>query len=345
MVNLLTQQPRLNIMGILMCLFLSQLIGCSAMFSKNRTKFNWLATESAPKYFTMRVLSGNLHYHKAEGGLYIPEAASIGRYWGTGESTHVVGDTYKPLPDRLTIQFFSFWENTLYQGDFELPYEHILAQFKAGVAATEKGRATYNRIMVGIAPGGAVAVWLSGRETREVFFGQAQPYEADIENAIGSPITNRAEYAQSYLDKLPSEFVQNIKKNGIPFGIWNEYRKHYTWAVDIQKAGTPKDIGYGFFNGESYRLEYPIEQQLVEQKMPIPALIKFWATELVTGERHLYIVHFNYNELREKFDQLSNTGKVIRFEFTPKFPKRNTLIRLTNGDESIDLKHFNVEEW
>lgn len=146
------------------------LINCGIMFSKNKTKFHWLATESAPKNYPMRILSGDLLYHNTSGGLYIPTAASIGYYWGDGKSTHVVGETYKPLPDKLDIKFFSFWENKLYHGEFDLPYDKILAMFKAGVAA-DKERPNFDTIMVGVAPGGAVSVWLDGKETREVFFG------------------------------------------------------------------------------------------------------------------------------------------------------------------------------
>ena len=87
-------------------IFILSLVGCGNMFTKNKTKFHWLATESAPKNYPMRIINGTFYYHNEKGGLYVPTAASIGHFWGTGESTHVVGEDFKPLPDRLDIRFF-----------------------------------------------------------------------------------------------------------------------------------------------------------------------------------------------------------------------------------------------
>jgi len=87
-------------------IFVLSLTGCGNMFTKNKSKFHWLATESAPKNYPMRIINGTFYYKNEKGGLYVPTAASIGYFWGTGESTHVVGEDFKPLPDRLDIRFF-----------------------------------------------------------------------------------------------------------------------------------------------------------------------------------------------------------------------------------------------
>src|SRR5690606_23408549 len=129
------------------------LSGCGNMFTNNKTKFHWLAQESAPKYFYMRIITGNFGYHNQDEGLYIPTAAQIGYRWGEGESVHVVGDDVKTLPDRLDIRFYSFWENKLYQGNFDLPYDKILGLFKEGVEIN-KENPTFRYIIVGVAPGG-----------------------------------------------------------------------------------------------------------------------------------------------------------------------------------------------
>lgn len=94
----------------LLIILILSLVGCGNMFTKNKTKFHWLATESAPKNYPMRIIGGTFYYHNEKGGLYIPTAASIGYFWGSGESTHVVGEDFKALPDRLDIRFFSFTE-------------------------------------------------------------------------------------------------------------------------------------------------------------------------------------------------------------------------------------------
>ena len=286
------------------------------MFTKNKTKFDWTASESAPKYFPMRVIDGTFVYHGEKGGLYVPAAASIGYFWGTGESTHVVGEQFKPLPDRLEIKFFSFTENKLYQGSFPLPYDKILALFQEGVARRPE-MPIFQKIIVGMAPGGAVAVWVSGKETREVFFGQADPYEADISNPMGSLIKDRAAYARSYLEDLPAEAQANLQKNGVPFGRWAKYRKPYTWNVTIKHNNTNKDFGYSFFNGESYRLNYPLGEAEVKTPKPLPLLISFRCT--FPGEQYadIYVVHFNDDELFAAFEKLSALQEPITFEIDP----------------------------
>jgi hypothetical protein len=40
---------------------------------KNDTKFDWGATESAPKHYPMEIIRGTFIYHgEAEKGLYVP---------------------------------------------------------------------------------------------------------------------------------------------------------------------------------------------------------------------------------------------------------------------------------
>lgn len=65
--------------------------------------------------------------------------------------------------------FFSLTENQFYKGEFDLPYEKILALFRESL---EVDKIPFRKIMVGVAPGGAVSVWLTGGKTKEVFFGR-----------------------------------------------------------------------------------------------------------------------------------------------------------------------------
>ncbi len=103
------------------------LTGCNP----DMTKFEWQPTESGPRYYPMEILSGSLIYHDGSGSSYIPNGVTLHHGWGRGVSSHVLGDGKRkdPLPNRLTIRFFSYTENQFYEGDFELPYDKILALF------------------------------------------------------------------------------------------------------------------------------------------------------------------------------------------------------------------------
>ncbi|MGD8177467.1 DUF2931 family protein, partial [Marinimicrobium sp. ARAG 43.8] len=146
------------------------------------TKAEWLASESAPKEYQMKVISGTFLYPGKDYGLYVPSGKTVYGGWGKPISTHVTGPDQKPLPDRLQITYYSYLEDQFYYGEFDLPYETIVRSFKEGYGdhRTPTGHLTYRRITVGMAPGGSVAVWLVGiGKTTEIFFGKAEPIEYD----------------------------------------------------------------------------------------------------------------------------------------------------------------------
>jgi hypothetical protein len=305
------------------------------MFTKNKTKFDWLAQESAPREFPMRIIDGTFYYHGLNHGLYVPTAASITPGWGMGRSAHVVGDDFKALPDRLDVRFYSFWENKLYRGSFDLPYEKILMLFNEGVAL-DKEHPTFRNIVVGVAPGGAVAVWVSGREAREVFFGQAEPYEAEIYNTLGSIIKNKQEYAERNLKYLPPDVYERIKKEGIPLGLWGKYRKIYSWSFSSEQEKKIGDFGVSFFNGERYKIPTPFEKNF--QPKPIPFSIGF--INVFPGDKteYVYSIGFDFFETSEAMEKLSANGQQVTVAINPRLPKNTSTISLTNGDETIELK-------
>lgn len=311
------------------------LTGCGNMFTKNKTKFDWLAKESAPREYPMRVIDGTFYYHKEDHGLYVPTAASITPGWGSGRSTHVVGEQFKPLPDRVDIRFYSFWENKLYHGSFDLPYEKILALFKEGVARN-KEHPIFGSIVVGMAPGGAVAVWVVGRERREVFFGYAEPYEAEMRDPMGTPINNTQEYAERNLKYLPPDIYTKVKKEGVPFGIWEKYRKTFPWSFSSTPNNQLGSFVVSFFNGESYPFTTPFEKN--HQPKPVPSNVGF--TNIFPGDekKYVYSIGLDFFETTEVMEKLSANGREITVIVDPKLPKPNTTVSLTNGKETIELK-------
>ena len=288
-----------------------------------------------PKHYYMRIIDGTFYYHGQDRGLYVPTAAKIGYNWGEGESVHVVGEDFKPLPDRLDIRFYSFWENQLYQGSFDLPYEKILALFKEGVAQ-DKEYPTFRNIVVGVAPGGAVAVWVTGKGSREVFFGQAKPYDAEMYDPLGSIIKNTHEYAERNLKYLPPEVYERIKNDGIPFGIWEKYRQRYPWNF----ASTPNrqiaDFGVSYFNGERSRIATPFEKD--NQPKPIPLSIGFITVFPGDKTQYVYSIGFDYFETDEAMQKLSDNGQEVTLLINPTLPKNNSTVSLSNGKETIELK-------
>lgn len=305
------------------------------MFTKNKTKFNWLAQESAPREFPMRVIDGTFYYHGEDSGLYIPTAASISKGWGEGSSVHVVGDTFKPLPDQLNIRFFSFWENKLYRGSFDLPYEKILALFKEGVQE-DKENPKFRYIVAGMAPGGAVAVWVSGQERREVFFGQAEPYEQEIKTVLGGPIKDRAAYADSYLKGLPEDVYNRIKKEGVPFGLWEKYRKKFSWSFAAPPETHISSFDVSFYNAERYSIDTPFVSDYGPK--PIPRNLSFISVFPNEKTKYVYSIELDFFETLEVMEKLSAGENPVNLVIAPRLPETDSTLSLSNGKETIVLK-------
>lgn len=327
--------------------FLLLLIGHPAM-SKN-DKFEWYATESAPKIYLMKIVRGTFLFRdEADKGLYVPSGGNIKAGWGRSISTHSSGDNIHPLPDRLKIIYYSYAEKQFYEGEFNLPYDQILTRFREGVAA-DRNNPLYKSIMVGVAPGGAVAVWVTGRgDTKEVFFGQANKVEINPSAAFGVPFKDKADSDQ-YIKEIfeasltPAELA-SIKQHGVPLGLWARYRKQYDWRPVLAPGHNAEKIGLFFLNGETLSKEFGGLAWTTEGKnesnssRPTPSQITF--SSLMNGRKVWFTIDFNDHEILAAFDKLSANGKPVYLEFEPRLPRSEIKIRARNDKEMIDLKKF-----
>lgn len=329
-------------------LFLLLLIGSHPAMSKGQDKFEWYARDSAPKHYPMKVVRGTFIYHgEAEKGLYVPSGGTIDQGWGVPGTTHAVGEDYKPLPDRLQITFFSHTERQSYQGEFKLPYDRILELFRQGVAA-DKENPLYSDIMVGVAPGGAVAVWVTGRgDTKEVFFGQAEKIDLSLSAVFMAPFDSKEQgeaFARKVLaDSLSPEHLAAIKKNGVPVGLWARYRTKYDWRPVLASGHTAEEISVIFLNGENKGEEWggllwASKDSKDAAPMPAPASLSFFST--LQGRKTLFEVVFDDREILSAFDKLSANGKKLYLEFEPLLPPTDLKIRVRNDKEVIELKKF-----
>ena len=307
----------------------------------SNTKFEWDATESAPKHYPMKIIQGTFIYHgETSAGLYIPSGGNLKAGWGKAISSHVTGDKYKPLPDRLEIIFFSYAEKQFYKGEFDLPYEKILMLFQEK-SAEEDGHPVYSRIMAGIAPGGVVAVWAKGFKTTEVFFGQAEKVELNTSAAFGVPFDSKQE-SDTYISEvmegiLTPDELESLKKDGVPFGLWSRYRNRYDW-LPVFTQGRPEYINTIFVNGENDRRWYLTEKIELNNPRAVPSRMSFHS--MVKDKKALYTVTFDEFETMDAFEKLGANGKKVYMEFEPRLPRENIKVRLYNDKESIELKKF-----
>ena len=282
---------------------------------------------------------------EAEKGLYIPSGGTLTAGWGRAISAHSSGDKPLPLPDRLKITFFSYGEKQFYKGEFELPYEKMLNLFREGVAAN-KENPTYRRIMVGVAPGGAVAVWVKGVQTKEVFFGQAQKVELNPSVAFALPFKSQEQIddyiASCIKSSLNADEVESLEKDGIPFGLWSRYRNLYHWIPNFTEGHNSEQYSVISINGENKRVNSFTDKEELNDMRPIPVNIGFHT--MMNGEKYVYIIDFDEFEMMEVFEKLGVNQQIVHMEFDPKLPRSHTKIRVYNDKESIELKKFKIKD-
>ena len=247
-------------------------------------------------------------------------------------SSHVVGDGFKPLPDRLEITFFSYTENVFYQGAFDLPYGKILELFNAGYfSQRENGHATYDNIMCGIAPGGTVVVWLLGIDKiTEVFTGKANKIEASEKlNEIIPPELVKMEIENE--DSKERDALESMRKNGIPFTNWStRFRTQYQWVPAFAVENPPKKISAIFYlNGEQDYLIYPLNDSIAAATRPVPKQMNF-VYQSPKGWSYLYNIHFDEAEALKVFERLGANQQKLKLEFDLQMPINLTQVRLRN---------------
>lgn len=317
--------------------------------NKNATEFKWHATESAPEHYPMEIRQGTFYYKGEDHGLYIPTGGTLRAGWGQMNSMHVTGPDKKPLPDRVEVIFFSYAEKQFYHGDFKLPYDQILALFRKAYEE-EPDDPYYNGIMVGVAPGGAVSVWVKGSRITEVFFGQAEKMDIHPADGFSLPFESKAE-SDAYLEKqlvnvLEPEELESLKKNGVPFGTWARYRNLYKWVPSYKdgKVSSDKKMPVHYLNGERNWMPTVLSEEMINTPRPLPSALKFRALIGDGDNSAYYIIRFEEFELMDAFEKLGANGEKVYIEFDAQVPRHLMKIRVHNDKESIELKKTFIKE-
>jgi hypothetical protein len=293
-------------------------------------------------------LTGGAFSSSNGSSLYVPPSL-LHSGWGEEVSIHIVGDDTKALPDRLNITFYSYLEDKFYQGDFKLPYDRIVDLFAAGYSA-RRGKTphiTFDAIIAGVAPGGAVSVWLSGIERQvEVFFGHAQEVELDWHAQIGMPrrIDRQQSRAETLADAAKRDPLVTTMQQRLPLGIWEAYRPRYDWHPVFEGMPEPDYIEkLEFFNGERVALEMPLDEASKHTLRPVPRYI--WMVIRPPGR--VYELTFDEQEALAAFKRLAERGEPLELVFSTQKVEGGGMfsVLLRNRQEAVKLKNTDAKFW
>lgn len=182
--------------------------GCAS--PSDRNNLDALVSVAAPEHYKMWVehleleASDIRHWRMPIGGV---SCCWEGPHGPTGD-----GGYMDPFPDYIAIQWFSFSEQKFYQRLFSLP---------RGLEEKMRERVSYTTVMgtfsrprknliIGLAPGGQMVLWISNRPDNAIEVGRLQA------NEIKGDTSTYQVRTEEYLERSGDY----IKEHGVPTDGW-----------------------------------------------------------------------------------------------------------------------------
>ncbi|WP_282057166.1 DUF2931 family protein [Maribacter luteus] len=299
-------------------------------------KFEWRPTANAPKYYPAEVIAGNF-YMQDGSSIYIPTGHTLMTGWGNTGAAHIVGEDFKPVPYKFDIKWVSYLEEKFYGGTFELPKEKMEALFEKGFINSRNQQETYDSIVLGLAPGGVLVVWMYGSFTVEIARYQAEEVEVTEEEFIPYANMSKEQYVKETKKDIIDEDIKGaIDVDNIPFGIWDTYRKKYNWAPKVlfKKEGETllKTIVVNYYNGEFFNTygQNPVVTEMKERPIPYRSAMS-WRDD--QNNNYGAKVFFDEKEIFGLFDTIYNQKKA---------PKANLIFEIDKFNSSLKV-YFKTE--
>jgi hypothetical protein len=261
---------------LLLASALTTAIAIPMLQAQEKNMYKWLPSECAPQRYPVFLILGELFL--ADGKIVkIPDQRNVFNGWGQPGSIHIVGDAIKPVPVRLELRWFAYAEDQFYQGQFDLPHQLINDLFKAGVAEGRHlhARSEFEGIVVGMAPGGWVSVWLTaGAETVEVASFHAEPVELPWTSVSANAAISRPVYIERRLTELlGADGREQLRREGVPLSLFAEYHRRYRWVPRVNAVSAVQALRIISFNGENAAIG-PAGPAVPRNSRAVPAMVE-----------------------------------------------------------------------
>ena len=344
------QKKNIKPIAIALTLLLS---GCLFTNSKNmETKFKWWSAWDAPKYYRVQLLNGAFILPE-KGEISLMGAPTPGQSWGGG-SCESGGDMY-PVPEGLYVYWYSFTEDKFYEGAFKLPQDTMLHYFREGFNRRRvKKHITYNNIVVGLAPGGVVAVWLKG-DGKEVEIGyfkaketEGIPWQKFFDSFYYRNLKDSA-WTVYRQEMLEGDAADHLERYGIPFGVWDTYRERFNFRMVMvyeDPASITDEIYVEYYNGEKESLSL---ERLAENPFEKRARIRYVNAYWSFGETYRkMIIEFNEEEVFEAYEKIYEGNPDTPVELQIVLDENNHyvylfLVRTEQGNfKRVQLRHAKI---
>jgi hypothetical protein len=356
---------------LLIILLLTQLSACQNKHTENqktdstkmqttqerKTTFKWEEGLNAPQGYPIEVYRGGLEL--ATGFVGLSGLGTTTGFTGWGNDSNGMSSGIKSLPKRINCIWLSYAEDCMYEINCDVDYEKIVQLFNegyiSGIRKRGKQMTTYNKIMVGFAPGGVVVLWVSGGDKKvEIgsYLGKkttVSPQEIALldshEQLLFDPKMRK--HVMENPRVVPPE-VQAINKNKpIPFGLWDTYREKYSWKPIFSLPDNGKmydDFRIEMANGEVETLRYEefIKNDFKERAIPKRFSFGWWDKN---GQGYGGSVLFDEKEISNAYALFFKEENSKQIELEIKVNMSNTFftIKLKSTSKEIALTNNKIE--
>ena len=319
---------------LLFLLLTLQLASCQNHNNSNKNmneqEYEWGVAVNTPIGYPIRFYAAMVGGMPIVGELYTKKEEPD---WGNayGYESH----SMDKLPKSVDMVWLSYKEDCFYRLKTAIDYKKVEKLFKEGYKERfPNGKvvlSTYNTIVVGIAPGGVVVLWVGNGYKKITEIGRYQAEKIDLKEPPGLDSHERLIFDKEYSKKLLSsnsvipEKVREANKNKpIPFGLWDSYRNHqYQWFPIYEiPDGKIGDVDYRYWNGEAgttlytdfnsymgkvdfFYLEEPIQKRSLFKELVI-------SYKAESGQKYLAEVSFDWEAVVVAYQKVfgKETNKV-----------------------------------
>ena len=245
-----------------------QLASCQNHNSNNKDmnepEYEWGISVNAPIGYPIHVYAGKVGPQYIISELWCSTKEPD---WGSAYVNE--GNDPNELPKDIDIVWFSFIENCFYNLQASLDYEKIEKLFKEGfeqrIRYGELRHTTYNGLVVGLAPGGTVVVWVGKGYSPITEVGRFQASQIYLTETSDMDSHERLIFDKEYRKSIatasnivPLEVQKANEGKPIPYNLWDRYAEtQYRWYPTFEiPDGKMGDVFFRYWNGEANTIFY-----------------------------------------------------------------------------------------
>jgi hypothetical protein len=313
-------------------------------------KYSWVSSVVTAKGYPAQVHTG----HLSSGKKYLatlPKTGVLKDSWDQDGTAMMSGGS--GVPTEFALTWVSYADKKFWKVEASLDSNKILALFEKGIDSFDGYHEKYvndpyDNIVVAVAPGGIVAVFLTGQRRRvEVGYFQAKETYVDVNNFYDNPDrdTQRQFFDWWYNHVVPEETKSYIDRHGIPHKLWDVNRQKYNWRFlvelyDEDDHETERECVY--LNGEKDQ-KFDSTLYAFDEK-PLPWRVRFaFGTSGKWAE-----TEFDSTELLSTFREMTKdnpTEDPIEIIGKVAFMYKGMEFRVRCGEKVILLEKVKVQIW